>query len=57
MMLSGENIDKGAIAKAVPLRCMASVGNVIICSLGRPLMEDVITSLKESGLSISQVTF
>ena len=56
-LLLGENINKGAVAKAVPLNFMASASGVIVCSLNTPMTEDLITSLKNTGLDVSQVTF
>ena len=56
-LLSGQNIDKGTVAKTVPFYCMASSSDVIVCSLTTPLTQDIITSLSNTGLTVSQVIF
>ena len=56
-LLSGQNIDKGMVAKTIPFDSMASNSDVIVCILTKPLTKDIITSLNNSGLSVSQVTF
>ena len=55
-ILKGPGVKPTAVAD-VPIKGMAVAGDIIVCSLHNPLTEDMIASLKKTGLTSSQVTF